>query len=119
MILAVERKISGAFSEKGASDYLRLLGIAQTCRFQRKSFLGFLLSKSRNIDEYKERARLHSYWATDTARGCTRLLNRCLLIFGDPRKSGPWLTAATHRFDIGFAWFNRCMGYRSLKVGTL
>ena len=63
--LAVQRKISGAFSEKGASDYLRLLGIAQTCRFQRKSFLGFLLSKSRNVDEYKERARLHSYWATD------------------------------------------------------
>jgi predicted RecB family nuclease len=63
--LAVQRKISGAFSEKGARDYLRLLGIAQTCRFQRKSFLAFLLSKSTNVDEYKERTRLHSYWATD------------------------------------------------------
>ena len=63
--LAVQRKISGSFSEKGAGDYLRLLGIAQTCRFQRKSFLGFLLSKSRNVDEYKERARLHSSRATD------------------------------------------------------
>jgi predicted RecB family nuclease len=63
--LAVQRKISGAFSEKGASDYLRLLAIAQTCRFQRKSFLGFLLSKSTNVDEYRDRSRLHPDWATD------------------------------------------------------
>ena len=49
--LAVQRKISGAFSEKGAGNYLRLLAIAQTCRFQRKSFLGFLLSKFTNVDE--------------------------------------------------------------------
>jgi hypothetical protein len=38
-----QRKISGSFGEKGAVQYLRLLGIAQTCRFQQKSFLGFLL----------------------------------------------------------------------------
>ena len=57
--LAVQRKISGAFSEKGARDYLRLLAIAQTCRFQRKSFLGFLLSKSTNVDEYKDGSRAH------------------------------------------------------------
>ena len=63
--LAVQRKISGSFSEKGASDYLRLLAIAQTCRFQRKSFLGFLLSKSTNVDEYKERTRVHPDWASD------------------------------------------------------
>ena len=63
--LAVQRKISGAFSEKGASDYLRLLAIAQTCRFQRKSFLGFLLSKSTNVDEYRERGRAHPDWVTD------------------------------------------------------
>jgi hypothetical protein len=31
--LAIQRKISGAFSEKGVVQYLRLLGIAQTCRF--------------------------------------------------------------------------------------
>ena len=61
--LAVQRKISGAFGEKGAVQYLRLLGIAQTCRFQRKSFLGFLLSKSRDIDEYRERSRMHPDWA--------------------------------------------------------
>jgi len=60
--LAVQRKISGAFSEKGARDYLRLLAIAQSCRFQRKSFLGFLLSKSKNVDEYQDRSRMHPYW---------------------------------------------------------
>jgi predicted RecB family nuclease len=63
--LAIQRKISGSFSEQGATDYLRLLAIAQTCRFQRKSFLGFLLSKSANVDEYKERSRVHPDWATD------------------------------------------------------
>ena len=63
--LAVQRKISGSFSEKGAGDYLRLLAIAQTCRFQRKSFLGFLLSKSKNLDEYRDRSKLHPDWATD------------------------------------------------------
>lgn len=63
--LAVQRKISGAFGEKGAVQYLRLLGIAQTCRFQRKSFLGFLLSKSRDIDEYRERSRMHPDWAVN------------------------------------------------------
>ena len=63
--LAVQRKISGAFSEKGARDYLRLLAIAQTCRFQRKSFLGFLLSKSTNVDEYKDRSGAHPDWNTN------------------------------------------------------
>ena len=63
--LAVQRKISGAFSEKGADNYLRLLAIAQTCRFQRKSFLGFLLSKSTNVDEYVGRG-IHPDWATDS-----------------------------------------------------
>ncbi len=63
--LAVQRKISGSFSEKGAGDYLCLLAIAQTCRFQRKSFLGFLLSKSKNLDEYRDRGRVHPDWATD------------------------------------------------------
>lgn len=62
---AVQRKISGAFSRKGAGDYLRLLAVSETCRFQRKSFLGFLLSKSTNVDEYRYRSRVHPDWATD------------------------------------------------------
>jgi hypothetical protein len=55
--LAIQRKISGWFSAKGAQLYLRLLGIAQTCRFQDKSFLRFLLSGSHDVDAYKEKRR--------------------------------------------------------------
>jgi hypothetical protein len=55
--LAVQRKISGVFSSKGANHYLRLLAIAQTCRFQNKSFLGFLLSGCVDVDEYSEGRR--------------------------------------------------------------
>jgi transposase len=52
--LAVQRKISGAFSSSGAQDYIRLLGVAQSCRFQEKSFLGFLRSGLQDVDTYKE-----------------------------------------------------------------
>lgn len=55
--LAVQRKISGSFHRNGANQYLRLLGIAQTCRFQEKSFLRFLLSEEKDVDKYKERKR--------------------------------------------------------------
>lgn len=52
--VAVQRKISGAFSSEGAQDYIRLLGVAQSCRFQEKSFLGFLRSGLLDVDAYKE-----------------------------------------------------------------
>jgi len=55
--LAVQRKISGSFFKRVAEHYLLLLGIAQTCRFQGKSFLAFLLSKEKDIDEFKEKRR--------------------------------------------------------------
>ena len=58
--LAVQRKISGAFSEKGARRYLRLLAISQTCRFQNKSFLGFLLSGLKDVDLYERKRRQHT-----------------------------------------------------------
>jgi hypothetical protein len=58
--LAVQRKISGDFSEKGASGYLRLLAIAQTCRFQNKSFLGILLSGLNDVDQYQRKRRQRS-----------------------------------------------------------
>jgi predicted RecB family nuclease len=51
--LAVQRKISGSFYKKSASHYLLLLGIAQTCRFQEKSFLKFLLSGEKDVDLFK------------------------------------------------------------------
>ncbi|MDO9257569.1 MAG: IS66 family transposase, partial [Bacteroidales bacterium] len=51
--LAVQRKISGSFGQKSAPHYLRLLSITQTCRFQNKSLLQFLLSGEKDIDEFK------------------------------------------------------------------
>jgi predicted RecB family nuclease len=55
--LAIQRKISGSFSGTGADAHLSLLGIAQTCRFQNKSFLRFLLSGQLDVDEYVEKRR--------------------------------------------------------------
>lgn len=46
--LAVQRKISTYF-DKGITHYLLFLGIMQTCKFQNKSFLKFLLSGKKNI----------------------------------------------------------------------
>jgi predicted RecB family nuclease len=51
--LAIQRKISGTFFRRVAPQYLLLLGIAQTCRFQEKSFLKFLLSKERDVDQFR------------------------------------------------------------------
>lgn len=51
--LAVQRKISGTFYKNAVPHYLLLLSISQTCRFQGKDFLRFLISKERNIDTYK------------------------------------------------------------------
>ena len=51
--LAVQRKISGTFFKRTVPDYLLLLGIAQSCRFQGKSFLKFLLSKEKDVDKFK------------------------------------------------------------------
>ena len=51
--LAVQRKISTNFFEHTVPDYLLLLGIAQTCRFQDKSFLKFLLSEEIDIEKIR------------------------------------------------------------------
>ncbi|MEA1972638.1 MAG: IS66 family transposase, partial [Candidatus Cloacimonadota bacterium] len=53
--LAVQRKISGSFSENAAPYYLRMLSISQTCRFKNKSFLKFLISKEKDIDKFKSK----------------------------------------------------------------
>jgi len=55
--LAIQRKISFSFSASGADEYLPRLGIAQTCRFQDKSFLRFLLSGEKDVDAYVKRRR--------------------------------------------------------------
>ncbi len=57
--LAIQRKISGTFFEHLAPQYLQLLGIAQTCRFQNKSFLKFLISEKKDFDEFKATKRLN------------------------------------------------------------
>jgi hypothetical protein len=55
--LTVQRKISTPFFESGAQRYLRLLGVMQTCRFQDKSFLNFLLSAEKDVDKFKDNKR--------------------------------------------------------------
>ena len=55
--LAVQRKISGSFFKRVAPHYLRLLAINQTCRFQDKSFLRFLLSGQKDVDQFRDRKR--------------------------------------------------------------
>ena len=56
--LAIQRKISGAFFEEPVSAYLVLLGIAQTCRFQEKSFFKFLMSGGLDVDAFRSGKRL-------------------------------------------------------------
>ena len=51
--LAVQRKISGFFFKSVAPQYLLMLGITQTCRFQDKSLLKFLMSGEQDIDMFK------------------------------------------------------------------
>ena len=70
--LAVQRKISGTFYKKFVRQYLLLLGIAQTCRFQGKSFLKFLLSKEKDVNLFKAgRSFRHSVPVTRELReGC-------------------------------------------------
>jgi hypothetical protein len=58
--LAVQRKISGHFFASVAPQYLLLLGLAQTCRFQDKSVLKFLLSGEKDIDRFKAAKRVRS-----------------------------------------------------------
>jgi transposase-like protein len=58
--LAVQRKISGSFYQRIAVEYLRLLGIGQTCRFQDKSFLRFLVSGKKDVDSFRDRKRRSS-----------------------------------------------------------
>lgn len=62
--LAIQRKISGSFFASGMTEYLTLLGVMQTCRFQNKSFLEFLLSGEKNIDLFKGKKNIKG-WSMD------------------------------------------------------
>ena len=91
--LAVQRKISGSFFERSTHEYLVLLGIAQTCRFQNKSFLKFLLLRRKRRRclqskqtvekfsvgqspkrkrEHRARAESHGIIEQDGSRGSTQ-----------------------------------------------
>lgn len=48
-----QQQISMNFHEATTHQYLRLLGIKQTCRFRNKSFFQFLLSREVDIDQFK------------------------------------------------------------------
>jgi len=50
--LTIQKKISGSFFESLTHDYLVLLGIRQTCRFQGKSFFRFLFSREKDMDKF-------------------------------------------------------------------
>ena len=56
--MIVYRKISNTVFKNKAPQYLRLLGIAQTCRFQKKSYLHFLLSKQKDVNAFKKMKRI-------------------------------------------------------------
>jgi len=60
--LAVQRKISGSFFESGMTSYLVLLGIMQTCRFQNKPFLEFLMSGEKSVSKFKGKKNIKG-WA--------------------------------------------------------
>ncbi len=51
--VAKQRAISTSFGETPARDYLLLLGIRQTCRFQGKSFFRFLFSGETDLDKFE------------------------------------------------------------------
>ena len=51
--LCLQEVISYSFRQPAFNDYLLLLGIRQTCRFQDKSFMKFLRSGATDIDGFK------------------------------------------------------------------
>jgi predicted RecB family nuclease len=59
--LAVQRKISGSFFASGMTDYLILLGVMQTCRFQNKPLLEFLMSVEKDIDRFKGKKNIKGW----------------------------------------------------------
>jgi len=66
--LAVQRKISGFFFKRVAPQYLLLLAISQTCRFQGKSFLKFLLSKETDLDSFQRTRPIRYSYAVGRQR---------------------------------------------------
>lgn len=55
--IAKQRAISTSFQETSTRNYLVLLGIYQTCRFQGKSFYKFLFSGETDLDKFEAHKR--------------------------------------------------------------
>jgi predicted RecB family nuclease len=55
--ICVQRKISGTFGPNQFPHYLRMLSIMQSCKLQNKSFLGFLLSQEKDLENFKNGKR--------------------------------------------------------------
>ncbi len=55
--IAKQRQISGSFGGQLTHNYLVLLGIRQTCRFQNKSFFKFLFSEETDLDKFEANKR--------------------------------------------------------------
>lgn len=51
--ITLQLDISGVLHKSVLEEYLLLLSIKQTCKFQNKSFLKFLLSKGKDVDSFK------------------------------------------------------------------
>jgi len=56
----IQRKISMSLWKSGTETYLLLLSIAQSCKLQNKSFLKFLVSQEKEVDEFKS-PKQHKY----------------------------------------------------------
>jgi predicted RecB family nuclease len=50
----LRRDLAGVSTEAGIRDYLVLLSVCETCRFKGVSFLEFLRSRNRDLDEFAE-----------------------------------------------------------------
>ena len=53
--LTTQEQISGTFHESTTHNYLVLLGIRQSCRFQGKSFFEFMFSEELDLEHFKGR----------------------------------------------------------------
>ncbi len=51
--ITLQSDVSRIFYKSMIEDYLLLLGIRQTCKFQNKSFLRFILSNKKDVDIFK------------------------------------------------------------------
>ncbi len=57
-LVSLRRQVSGLSSEKGMQEYMTLLSLCETCRFQGLSFLEFLRSGERDLQAFAKARRI-------------------------------------------------------------